>query len=79
MLSDFLQYLALDVTVNCICEIRYLALDVFDLNNVHKLTSKEKKYRRAEPGFDPRAAGWEARLLPLCYAAPLVQHFLVNR
>ena len=23
----------------------------------------------AEPGFEPRVAGWELRLLPLCYAA----------
>ena len=23
----------------------------------------------AEPGFKPMASGWEARLLPLCYAA----------
>ena len=22
------------------------------------------------PGFEPGAAGWEARILPLCYAAP---------
>ena len=25
----------------------------------------------AEQSFEPRAAGWEARTLPLCYAAPL--------
>ena len=24
-----------------------------------------------EPGFEPRAAGWEARMLPLCYSAPV--------
>ena len=24
----------------------------------------------AEPGFKPWAAGWAARILPLCYAAP---------
>ena len=23
-----------------------------------------------EQGFEPRAAGWEARMLPLCYTAP---------
>ena len=28
----------------------------------------------AEPGFKPRAAGWEARMLPLCYAARLHHH-----
>ena len=27
-------------TANCICEIHCLALDGFDLNNVHKLRSK---------------------------------------
>ena len=26
----------------------------------------------AEPGFEPRAAGWEVRMLSLCYAAPLL-------
>ena len=34
---------ALDVTANCICEIHCLALDGFDLNIVHKLSSGEKK------------------------------------
>ena len=29
--------------IGCICEIRGLALDEFDLNTVHKLSSKEKK------------------------------------
>ena len=38
----FLQYLALDATANCICEIHCLALDGFYLNTVHKLSSKEK-------------------------------------
>ena len=27
-------------------------------------------------GFEPRAAGWEARMLPLCYAAPQARGFL---
>ena len=36
----FLWYSALDVTANCICEIRCLALDGFDLNSVHKVSSK---------------------------------------
>ena len=39
----FLNYLALDVTAKCICEIHCLALDGFDLNTVHQLSSKEKK------------------------------------
>ena len=66
---DFLWYLALDVTASCICEIHCLALDGFDLNTVHQLSSKEKKIT-AEPGFEPRAAGWEAIVLPLPNAAP---------
>ena len=52
----FLWYLVLDVTANCICEMHCLALDGFDLNAVHKLSSKEKKIL-AEPGFKPGAAG----------------------
>ena len=36
---NFLQCLALDATANCICEIRCIALDGFDLNTVHKLSS----------------------------------------
>ena len=28
----------------------------------------------AKPGFEPGAPGWEARILPLCYAAPLDSH-----
>ena len=34
--------------IGCICEIRGLALDEFDLNTVHKLSSKEKKSRRSQ-------------------------------
>ena len=41
--KHFLQYFALDVTANCICEIHWLALNGSDLNAVHKRTSKEKK------------------------------------
>ena len=63
-----LLYLAVDATSNCICEIHCLALDGYNLNTVHKLSSKEKKFL-AEPGFDIGAAGLEARMLPLCYAA----------
>ena len=38
----FLEYLALDIPANCICEIHTVALDDFYLNTVHKLSSKEK-------------------------------------
>ena len=37
---------ALDVTANSICEIHCLALDEFDLNTAHKLSSEEKKIQR---------------------------------
>ena len=46
VITYFWWYLALDVTVNCICEIHCLALEGFDLNTVHKLCSKEKNSRR---------------------------------
>ena len=39
----FLEYLALDIPANCTGEIHYLALDGFDLNTLHKLSSKENK------------------------------------
>ena len=39
----FLKYLALGITTNCICGIHCLALDGFNLNTGHKLSSKEKK------------------------------------
>ena len=45
---------ALDVTANCICEIHCLALDGFNINTVHKLSSVEKNSQReisAELGF----------------------------
>ena len=32
----------------------------------------------AEPGFEPEAAGWEARMLPLCYAAHPRQLIFIN-
>ena len=41
-MKPFLLYLALDVTTNCIREIHCLALDGFDINTIHKLSSKEK-------------------------------------
>ena len=53
-----------------VCEIHSLALDGFNLNTVHKLSSKVINLS-AELGFEPGASGWEARMLPLCYAAPL--------
>ena len=59
------------VVANCICEIHCLVLDGFDLNAVHKLSSKEKKIL-TEPGFEPKVAGWEARMLPLCYTAQIL-------
>ena len=51
----FLEYLALDITANCICEIHCLALDGFDHNTVHQLSSKEKyldgaQWAAATPG-----------------------------
>ena len=44
-LLAFLYNLSLDITANSICEIHYLALDGFNLNTIHKLSSKEKKSR----------------------------------
>ena len=44
----FLDYFALDVTANCICEIHSIALDGFDLNTAHKLSSYETQ------------AGWDS-------------------
>ena len=41
--GHFLKYLALDVTAYWIREIHCIALDMFDFNTVHKLSSKEKK------------------------------------
>ena len=64
-MEEFLKYLALDVTSNCVCELNCLARDGFDLNTVHKLSSKE-------PGFETGDAGWEEKMLPLCYIAPTV-------
>ena len=60
---------------HCICEIHRSVLVGFDLdlNTVHWLSSKENYLEKkilAEPGFAPGAAGWEARMLPLCYTAP---------
>ena len=63
-------------TANCICEISCLSTSwVGSLNTVHELSNIEKKKISAEPGFEPGAAGWEAWMLPLCYAAPLELFF----
>ena len=43
----FLQHLAFDITANCIRENHCLALDSFNLNYVHKLSSKEQKSQRS--------------------------------
>ena len=32
--------------------------------------SQQREIILAEPGFEPSAAGWEARMLPLPYTAP---------
>ena len=44
----FLYYLTQDITADCICKIYCLALDGFDLNTVHKVSSKEKISRRSQ-------------------------------
>ena len=47
-------------SLDCICKIPcFLALDEFDLNNVHKLSSNEKI---SQPRFEPRAAGCKGML-----------------
>ena len=58
-----MQCLVLDITANCLCEIRCKALDGFDLKTVHKLSSKEKKIL-TDLGFKPGAAVREARMQP---------------
>ena len=75
--NNFLLYFVLEVTANCICEIHRLALNGFNLNTVHQLSSREKNIT-GEPGFESGAAGWEARMLPLCYAAPLFTGVLMK-
>ena len=64
-----------DVAANCIFEIPSLpvAQDWFNLKTLHKLSSYENISDRkifAESAFEPGAAGWEALMQPLCYAAP---------
>ena len=65
----------MDITANCICEIHSLALDVFNLNTDHELSSKEINFQRekilTEPGIEHMAAGREAGMLPQCYNPPL--------
>ena len=41
------------------------------LNTVHKLSSGEKKFRRSQY-FNPELLGGKARMLPQCYAVPLL-------
>ena len=43
-----------------------IALAGLELNIVHKLISEEQNYL-LEPRFEPGAAGWEERMLPLCW------------
>ena len=60
--------LVVDVIANCFCEIHRLALDGFDLNTVHKLSSKEKKSRQSQDSNPGLLGG----MLALCNAAPPV-------
>ena len=60
---------ALDITVDCIYEIHRLALDGFDLNTVHKLSSKKKK-NLSGARIWTRSPGWEARIKALIIFNP---------
>ena len=52
------------------CRSRYL-FQVFDSNCIREiLYISTTKWVWVDTGYKPRAAGWEARRLPLCYAAP---------
>ena len=53
-----------------------LALDGFDLNTVHELSSNEKISR---PRFEPRAAGCKARMLSIVLRAPTFFHLILKR
>ena len=58
---------------DCICEIPCISTRwVLSLNTDHELSNMQywEEKISAEPGFKPRAAWWEARMLPLCYAPP---------
>lgn len=54
---------------HCVCEIHSLGLDGIDLNlsTIHWPSSKENYLKNisAVPGFEPEAARWDARILPL--------------
>ena len=66
-----LQYLSLDVTANWIREIHCLALDGFDLNTVHKLSNKEKKYWLSQDlNLGLLGGKQECFHCALCYAGP---------
>ena len=64
--KNTISCLALDVSANSICDIHCLVLDGFDLNTVHKLSSKEKKSRWSQDSNPGLLGG----MLALCYAAP---------
>ena len=68
--DSFLYYLSWDVATNRVCVFSCrLVLYGFNL----KYCSQTKQFREKsseEPGFELGAAGWEARMLPLCHAAP---------
>ena len=66
----FLQCLTLDVTANCTCEIHCLVLDGFDLNTVHKLSNKEKKYGQ-NPDSNPGLLGTKQECY-LCATSSLI-------
>ena len=68
----FLWYLALDITANCICEIHCLALDGFDLNSVHKLSSKDKKSQQSRDPNPGLLGGKQGYFL--CAKQPRLPH-----
>ena len=63
--------LALNVTANYICEIDSLALDGFDLNAVHQLSSKDKK-RWQSRDSNPGLLGGKQE----CFLCAMTQQFI---
>ena len=63
-MQHFLLFLALDVTASCICEIHSLAVDGFNINGVHKLSSKEVL------GFNPGLPGGKQEFFCLLLRSP---------
>ena len=58
----------MNVTANCICEILCFALDGWDLNTAHKLSSKEKKSWRSRdlnPGLLGGKQEWGRKYLKI--------------